>query len=121
MPEGSDNPDEAWALLKYLTTDDKALVELANGLGNVPSTTSSSQSPDLDLPEQFSTFVDVFNNASTPTRRRSPRSATATEQLMQSFLAEWQAGKVDDLAAGLADVDNQIDAQLEQATGGGAP
>ena len=40
---------------------------------------------------------------------------------MQSFLAEWQAGKVDDLAAGLADVDHQIDAQLEQATGGGAP
>ena len=120
MPEGSDNPDEAWALLKYLTTDDKALVELANGLGNVPSTTSSSQSPDLDLPEQFSTFVDVFNSEHSDT---PPITAVGNgyQQLMQSFLAEWQAGKVDDLAAGLADVDKQIDAQLEQATGGGAP
>ena len=40
---------------------------------------------------------------------------------MQSFATKWQAGKVDDLAKGLADVDDQIDAQLEQATGGGAP
>jgi multiple sugar transport system substrate-binding protein len=120
MPDGSDNPDEAWALLKYLTTDDKALTDLANGLGNVPSTTTSSQSPDLQLPEQFSTFLDVFNNPNSDT---PPITAVGNgyQQLMQSFLANWQAGKVDDLANGLADVDNQIDAQLEQANGGGAP
>ena len=97
MPDGSDHPDEAWALLKYLTTDDAALVALANGLGNVPSTTSSSQSPDLDLPEQFATFVDVFNHPSSDT---PPITAVGNgyQQLMQSFLANWQAGKVDDLA-----------------------
>ena len=120
-PRAPNNPDEAWALLKYLTTDDAALVELANGLGNVPSTTSSSQSPDLDLPEQFATFIDIFNNASTPTRRRSPPSATATSSSCSRSSRSGRPARWTTSPAGLADVDDQIDAQLEQATGGGAP
>ena len=37
-----------------------------------------------------------------------------------SFLAKWQAGKVNDLKAGLLDVDKQINSKLEQS-GGGVP
>ena len=87
----------------------------------MPTTTSSLAVARPDPDPKFKTFLDIFDNPSTPTRRRSRRWATATSSSLQSFLAKWQAGKVNDLAAGLADVDNQIDAQLEQATGGGAP
>ena len=36
ISKGSKNPELAWALLKYLTTDTGAVVKLANGLKNVP-------------------------------------------------------------------------------------
>ncbi len=34
---------------------------------------------------------------------------------------KYQAGNGGDLAKGLASVDKQVDAQVQQATGGGAP
>ena len=41
------NPEAAWALIKYLTTDTSAIVKLANGIKNVPTTTDALASPDL--------------------------------------------------------------------------
>ena len=38
IPKGGHNRDQAWALVKYLTTNDHALAELSNGLRNVPTT-----------------------------------------------------------------------------------
>ena len=40
---------------------------------------------------------------------------------MQAFFTQWQAGKVKNLASGLATLDKQLDAQVKQAKGGGAP
>ena len=58
-----------------------------------------------------------------------PKSATvpitaagsAHLDAFESFLAKWQAGKVNDLDAGLDQVDKQIDAKIKQAGGGGPP
>jgi multiple sugar transport system substrate-binding protein len=120
IPRDSDNQAAAWELVKYLTTDTDALVTLANGLANVPTTPAAAQSPKLDLGPQFDPFIQIFDSPNTQT---SPitASGSANQELFQSFIAKYQAGQVDDLQAGLADTDAQIDAQEENASGGGAP
>ena len=39
IPRGVKHEDQAWALVKYLTTADHPLAVLSNGLRNVPTTT----------------------------------------------------------------------------------
>ena len=39
IPKNGKNRDAAWALVKYLTTNDHALAKFSNGIRNVPSTT----------------------------------------------------------------------------------
>ena len=50
----------AWALVKYLATNTDALVAMANSIRNVPTTYPSLESPDLQTPTQFQTFLDIF-------------------------------------------------------------
>ena len=57
IPGKAANKEQAWALVKYLTTDDAALAKLSNGLRNVPSTKSSAESPDLVPDPKFDTFL----------------------------------------------------------------
>ena len=38
IPKNGKNRDEAWELVKYLTTNDHALAQFSNGIRNVPST-----------------------------------------------------------------------------------
>jgi multiple sugar transport system substrate-binding protein len=42
---------------------------------------------------------------------------SADQDLLSSFAAKWQSGRITDLQAGLADVAQQIDDQLAQAGG----
>ncbi|MEI6727703.1 MAG: ABC transporter substrate-binding protein, partial [Actinomycetes bacterium] len=62
MPKGCSQPQAAWQFMQYVATDTEFLVSLANGLGNVPTTEAAAQSPNLDLPPEFKTFVEVWNN-----------------------------------------------------------
>ena len=48
--------------MKFMATNTGSLVAAANAIGNVPTTFDSLESPDLSLPEQFDTFLDVFSN-----------------------------------------------------------
>jgi len=102
---------------KFLTTDDRAMVALSNGLRNVPTTESSAKSPDLKPDPKFETFVKIFSNPHTTT---TPVTAagSACQELFNGFVDKWQAGRVDDLQAGLDDIDKQIDAQLANVEGG---
>jgi multiple sugar transport system substrate-binding protein len=116
IPSNAANKEQAWALIKYLTTDDAALAKLSNGLRNVPSTKSSAEHPDLVRDEDFETFLGIFAH---PESSTTPVTAVgrAYEELVNSFVTQWQAGEVSDLAAGLTDLDQQIDDQLAQAGG----
>ena len=116
IPGNAANKEQAWALVKYLTTDDAALAKLSNGLRNVPSTKSSGQSPDLESDENFSTFVEIFAH---PASSTTPVTAvgSAYKDLVNAFVSNWQAGSVPDLAAGLTDLDQQIEDQLAAAGG----
>ncbi|MDI6909204.1 ABC transporter substrate-binding protein [Nocardioides sp.] len=115
IPRGAENPEAAWALLKYLTTDTDALVKLSNSLRNVPTTEESLGSPDLVTDPNFQTFIDVFQNehsATTPATRAGAEGYTGT---MGDFTERWQQGQVDDLAAGLREVDDQMTTDLQRS------
>ena len=118
IPKGGKNRDEAWALVKYLTTNDHALAKFSNGIRNVPSTVSSSRSPELIPDPHFATFLRIFTN---PHSQTTPITPIGLDHLttFTNFIVKWQAGKAKDLAGGLREVDKQIDAKLKQAGKGG--
>jgi len=120
IPKNAQHRDEAWKLLRYLATRSHPLAELANGLGNVPTTTASLDSPDLRLDPRFRVFLKIYAN---PHSATVPITAVgvAYQNLFTSFISKWQAGHVKDLKAGLHGVDQQIDAQLQHAGQGGPP
>jgi multiple sugar transport system substrate-binding protein len=120
IPKSAKHKDAAWELVKYLTTDEHGLSVLSNGLRNVPTTTSSLKSNELTPDPKFKVFLDIFAHPKTAT---TPITAagSANQELFQDFVAKWQAGKVSDLAGGLANVDKQIDAQLANSAGQNAP
>jgi multiple sugar transport system substrate-binding protein len=118
IPKSSKHKDEAWALLKYLTTDSHALAQLSNGLRNVPTTKASAKSPEIKPDAHFATFIKVFNNPANTTMPITP-VGSAFGTYLNNFIDSYQAGHVKDLAAGLAKVDKDTDAQLKQ--GGGVP
>ena len=120
IPKNGKNRDEAWELVKYLTTNDHALAQFSNGIRNVPSTRASTKSKELKPDAHFATFLKIFAN---PKSQTTPITAAGAAYLdtFANFVAKWQAGKVNDLQQGLQEVDKQIDAKLKQAGGGGAP
>jgi multiple sugar transport system substrate-binding protein len=120
IPKGSSNEAAAWEFVKYMTTNTDALVKLANGLANVPTTKAAATSPNLHLVPQFQTFLDIFNNPNTETNPPKA-SGAAYQELFESFISKWEAGQVSDLQSGLEDTASQIDAQEQNASGGGAP
>ena len=120
IPKTSDNQDAAWELLKYLATDTGALAKMANDIRNVPTTSDALQSPDIKPDDNFNVFLDIFGN---PNTRTTPVTVvgSANQDLVDAFAAKYQAGKVDDLQSGLANLDKAIDAQLAAAGGGQVP
>jgi multiple sugar transport system substrate-binding protein len=115
ISKGSKNPELAWALLKYLTTDTDALVKLANGLKNVPTTTDALKSPDLEVSEQYKTFLDIASNEHVATTPASPLGA-GYQQTFQDWWNKYQS-EGGDLEAGLKSVDKQIDDALALTAG----
>jgi multiple sugar transport system substrate-binding protein len=116
IPRGSAHEAEAWLLVKFMATNTDSLVAAANAIGNVPTTYDSLESSDLSLPQQFDTFLDVFENPGSHYKDMSILGS-ADQDILASFAAKWQSGRITDLEAGLADVAQQIDDQLEQAGG----
>ncbi|WP_249416356.1 extracellular solute-binding protein [Streptomyces sp. TS71-3] len=107
----SGNKEAAWALVKYMTTDTDAAVRLANGIKNIPTLKSAADSPRLDAPKQYRTFLDA---AAHPASRTSPVTEigsmlTAT---MDDFWTGYQQRPQEGLDSGLKKVDTDIDNAL---------
>ncbi|MFI5895389.1 ABC transporter substrate-binding protein [Actinoplanes sp. NPDC051513] len=111
ISKNAKNPEAAWELIKYLTTNDAAVTKLAGLLKNVPTTTKSIADPTLNGDADFKAFIDIFNN---PNSMTTPPSASgpAYQETFGKFLTDYQAGKVKDLDAGLADADKQINSVM---------
>ncbi|GAA0842653.1 extracellular solute-binding protein [Streptosporangium amethystogenes subsp. fukuiense] len=116
VPKGAKNPQAAWELVKYLTTDTSALVTLSNALRNVPTTKASLESPDLDKDPNFQTFLDIFAHPKTSTVPANVNS-TFNQDTVQEFLGRWEKGAVTDLDAELAKVDKRLDDKLKLSGG----
>jgi multiple sugar transport system substrate-binding protein len=114
IPQGTQHPQEAWDLVKFLATDTPYLVALANSLGNVPTTKASGESPDLHLGPQFKTFVDVWNNPGSSFYPPLLPGGSGWADLIDKFDAKWQAGNVPNLQQGLQQLDTDIDNQIQQ-------
>jgi multiple sugar transport system substrate-binding protein len=116
LPKGSPHPNEAWLLLRYLATDTDTLVYMANTVNNVPTTVAAINSPDLNLPPQFDTFMEVFQN---PGSGWVPTTALGAEigTYIGQFAEQWQAGKQTDLQAGLQQAQDQTDSAFQQVSG----
>ena len=114
VPKGSAHPAEAWLLVKFLATDTATLVQMANLINNVPTTYAAIQSPDLDVPDQFRVFMDIFQN---PNSHYVPTTILGGEiqDYIGAFAADWQAGDATDLTGALADATVQTQNALDQA------
>ncbi|QHK18578.1 extracellular solute-binding protein [Pseudarthrobacter psychrotolerans] len=108
IPKGAKNAGAAFELVKFLSMDTGALVDLSNGLKNVPTTIDAGKSPDLQVTPQFKTFIDLFSGGKL---QNNPSSANggAYLKVAQDFALKYVTGGTDDLAGGLAQVDKQID------------
>jgi multiple sugar transport system substrate-binding protein len=111
ISKNAKNPEAAWVFIRYLTTDTDAVVKLANGIKNIPTTNAALASSKLELDPAFKTFLDIFANPKTSTTPPSA-SGTAYQDDFGSFLDKWQSGKVPDLNAGLTALDTQINQHL---------
>ncbi|MGW4483438.1 ABC transporter substrate-binding protein [Amycolatopsis sp. NPDC004368] len=118
IPKGAKNPGAAWELIKQVTLDTDTLVDMANGLKNVPSTTASLSSPKLDVPPQFKTFLDIYGSGKLVANPSTP-IGDAFLKAVNDFAEKWQAGSVPDLDAGLKQVDAQVNDELAQKGSGG--
>jgi len=112
ISKNAKNPEAAWELIKYLTTDDAAVTKLAGLIKNVPTTTKSIADPTLNADADFKAFIDIFNN---PNSQTTPPSASgpAYQETFGKFLNDYQAGKVKDLDSGLTEADKQINSVMQ--------
>ncbi len=101
--------------MQFLATDTDALVAMGNAIRNVPTTYPALESPDLDVTPQFQTFLDIFGDPGSHYKQTS-EIGTADQDLVEDFGADWQAGDVPDLQAGLEELAQQIDDELAAAS-----
>jgi multiple sugar transport system substrate-binding protein len=112
ISKGSKNQEAAWALIKYLTLNNDAIIKLANGIKNVPTTQAALDSPKLEVDDNFKTFLDIFQNPGSATSPSTSNGAVYQTQF-DTFVDKWQRGEVSDLAGGLAKSDDEIDKALQ--------
>jgi multiple sugar transport system substrate-binding protein len=118
IPKGGSHQDEAWQVVKYLTTNTHFLAQFSNGIRNVPTTKASLTSPEIKPDKHFATFLKIFAHPKSWTSPITAAGVSYTNQV-QNFFTKWQAGQVKDLQSGLEKLDKQLDALVKQAKGGG--
>ncbi|HEV2784358.1 MAG TPA: ABC transporter substrate-binding protein [Actinophytocola sp.] len=112
ISNNSKNPEAAWALIRYLTTDTEAIVKLSNLIKNVPTTRDALASSTLEADKDFQVFLDIFKHPATAT---TPPNASGPKyiELAEEFVDAYQSGKAPDLRAGLSELDTRINQALE--------
>jgi len=111
IPKGSLNPQLAWQLVKYLAMDTNTQLQLSDALHSLPTTNDALAKQSLTASPQYQTFLNVLGN---PNAVTEPRTVIGTSyaDIMAVFIQGWQSGSQTNLAAGLADVDQQINQRL---------
>ncbi|MCX5389097.1 ABC transporter substrate-binding protein [Streptomyces sp. NBC_00094] len=110
----SKKQNAAWELVKYMTTDTEAVVNFANGIGNVPSTLEALKSPNLKFDARFKTFLDIAQHPQSTTSDNAV-NGSAYQDTLQGFSQKFEKGQVADLRKGLEETAAQIDRDIAQA------
>jgi multiple sugar transport system substrate-binding protein len=110
----SKKQNAAWELVKYLTTDTKAVVSFANAIHNIPSTNKALESPDLDRSQAVDAFIKIAQNAHSNTTPASPNGG-AYQQTLQDVGYAYESGKETDLQGSLDGAAKQIDTDIDRA------
>src|SRR5918994_5720974 len=97
-----------------MATNTDTLVFMANFVNNVPTTVEAIDSPDLELPQQFDVFMEIFEHPHSAWRPTTVLG-DELETYLGNFAADWQAGDATDLQAGLEDATQQTQDALAQA------
>lgn len=105
--KGSKNPELAWALLKYLSTDTDVQVLMGNGLKNIPTLQSALASPKLQATPEYKVFID---SAKDPNTKTTPATKDGASYLT-TFLTFWSHYQQNggDLDQQLKKLDKDID------------
>jgi multiple sugar transport system substrate-binding protein len=114
IPKGAKHPGAAWELIKHLSFDTDTIVDLSNAIKNVPSTKAAMDSPKLEVDEQFKTFIDLAKSDKLKGNPVTP-IGDAHIKAVTDFAVAYTSGKVPDLAAGLKEVDKNIDDQVAKS------
>jgi multiple sugar transport system substrate-binding protein len=109
----SSKQNAAWEFVKYLTTDTSAVVNFANAIHNVPSTTAALQSPDVSQDPNFQQFIKIASDPNSTTTPASPNGGDY-QLVLQNLGYDFQSGKQSDLQGGLDDAAHQIDTNIAQ-------
>ncbi|CAM5458440.1 extracellular solute-binding protein [Leifsonia shinshuensis] len=115
IAKNSQHTELAWALLKYLTTNDAGLVKLANSVANIPPTTAAIHGT-YSLPSQFNTFLTIAGNRNVGT----PPNTAIGHGPQDTLLTAWQAyqsGGAADPSKVLKDADTSINGSLGLSAG----
>jgi multiple sugar transport system substrate-binding protein len=110
----SDKQNAAWEFVKYLTTDTDAVVNFANAIHNVPSTTAALASPKVSQDPNFQQFIKIASNPNSNTTPSSPNGG-AYQLTLQNLGYDYQSGKQTDLQSGLDSAAKQIDTDIAQS------
>jgi multiple sugar transport system substrate-binding protein len=109
----SDKQNAAWEFVKYLTTDTDAVVNFANAIHNVPSTTAALASPKVSQDPNFQQFIKIASNPHSTTTPASPNGGDY-QLVLQQLGYDYESGKQTDLQSGLEDAAKQIDTNIAQ-------
>jgi multiple sugar transport system substrate-binding protein len=115
MAKTSKNPELAWALMRYLSTDTSALSKLENGLANIPPTNAAT-SASTTLPSQFKTFLTITQDPHVGT----PPNTTIGSGQQDNFMTAWvryQSGSGGDPISALKEADEATNNALALNTG----
>ena len=121
IPKRAEHPEQGWALLKYLATDDKAMVRCPTGCATSRRRRRRRSRPTSSRTRSSTTFLKIYgepehdDDAGHGGGQRQPG---AVQQLHQQVAG--RAG-LRSRRRGLAGVDKQIDAQLANAEGKQVP
>jgi multiple sugar transport system substrate-binding protein len=113
VPKGAKHIQAAWDLARYLAVETEPLLRFANAIHNVPTTNAGLTSSKLDLGPNGGPFVSALTNphSSFPTILDA---GPVYFDVITDFIQRWQAGKIKDLASGLAKLDRTIDQLVAQ-------
>jgi len=110
----SQKQNAAWEFVQYLTTDTKAVVDFANAIHNVPSTTAALASPQVSQDPHFQAFIKIASDPNSNTTPSSPNGG-AYQVTLQDLGYALESSRQTDIGAGLSQAAHQIDTDIAQA------